>query len=196
MRKGPRTLHFAFTDASLTHLGGMVLLQRFCIRLQLRHRLQRQLRLPHRRGDYAPADLILALLFAVIAGLRRLNKTDILQYNGTFLSLLGLERFPDQSSLRRFLKRLSPDAIRQLVRLHDQLRRLLFIAREPRNQFKSTVYIPLDKGVRLSLEPGFQEPDLSAFRKQLSSGRMLFGVRFSGGRVVFDRTKVAELLRL
>lgn len=69
------------------------------------------------------------------------------------------------------------------------------IDREPRNQFKSTVYIPLDKGIRLSLESGFQEPDLSAFRKQLSSGRMLFGVRFSGGRVVFDRTRVAEMLR-
>jgi hypothetical protein len=126
MRKGPRTLHFSFTDGSLTHFGGLVLFQRFCNRLHLRHRLQRQLRLPHRRGDYAPADLVLALLFAVIAGLRRINKTAILQYNGTFLSLLGLEQFPDQSSLRRFLQRLSPDTIRQLVRLHDQLRRLLF----------------------------------------------------------------------
>jgi len=70
------------------------------------------------------------------------------------------------------------------------------IDREPRNQFKSTVYIPLDKGIRLSLESGFQEPDLNAFQKRLSSGRMLFGVRFSGGRVVFDGTKFAELLKL
>ena len=128
MRKGPRTLHFSFTDASLTHFGGMVLFQRFCRKLHLRHRLQRQFRLPHRRGDYAPADLILALLFAVIAGLRRINKTEILQYNGTFLSLLGLDQFPDQSSLRRFLQRLTPDTIRQLVRLHDGLRWQLFAA--------------------------------------------------------------------
>lgn len=131
MRKGPRTLHFSFTDASLTHFGGMVLVQRFCSKLHLRHRLQHRLHLPSRRGDYAPADLILALLFAVIAGLRRINKTEVLQYNGTFLSLLGLERFPDQSSLRRFLRRLTPDNIRQLVRLHDQLRRLLFTAPHP-----------------------------------------------------------------
>ena len=128
MRRGPRTLHFSFTDGSLTHFGGLVLFQRFCRGLDLRHRLQRQLRLPHRRGDYAPADLVLALLFAVIAGLRRINKTEILQYNGTFLSLLGLEQFPDQSSLRRFLRRLTPDTIRQLARLHDQLRRVLFAA--------------------------------------------------------------------
>ena len=86
MRKGPRTLRFSFTDASLTHFGGMVLVQRFCNTLGLRHRLQHRLHLASRRGDYAPADLILALLFAVIAGLRRINKTEILQYNGTFLS--------------------------------------------------------------------------------------------------------------
>ena len=54
--------------------------------------------------------------------LRRINKTDILQYNGALLEMLGLERFPDQSTLRRFLKRLPPESIRQLVRLHDSLR--------------------------------------------------------------------------
>jgi hypothetical protein len=41
------------------------------------------------------------------------------------------------------------------------------IDRVPRNQFKSTLYIPLSKGVRLST--AFQEPELSAFGKQLSS---------------------------
>ena len=126
MPKGLQTLGFAFDEPHLTHFGGMVLVQRFCQRLQLRRRLQRSVRLPHRRGDYRPTDLLLALLFAVIAGLRRLNKTDVLQYNGAFLSLLGLAQFPDQSTLRRSLQRLSPTAIRQLVRLHDQLRRQLF----------------------------------------------------------------------
>lgn len=61
-------------------------------------------------------------MFCVIMGLRRINKTDILQYNGAFLNMLGLNRFPDQSTLRRFLKRLPNDTIRHLVRLHDSLR--------------------------------------------------------------------------
>jgi len=56
-----------------------------------------------------------------MAGLRRVNKTEILQYNGTFLSLLGLSRFPDQSTLRRFLQRMSTHSVRQLVRLRAQL---------------------------------------------------------------------------
>ena len=67
-----------------------------------------------------------------MAGLRRINKTEILQYNGTFLSLLGLACFPDQSTLRRFLKRIPTRAIRQLVALHDHLRAQLFPLPQPR----------------------------------------------------------------
>jgi hypothetical protein len=126
MPKGLRTLHLAFDDSSLTHFGGLILLQRFCKRLDLRRRLQTYVRIPKRPGEFHPADLLLALLYVIMAGLRRINKTEILQYNGTFLSLLGLERFPDQSTLRRFLKRLPPASIRQLVGLHDALRAELF----------------------------------------------------------------------
>jgi hypothetical protein len=131
MRKGLQTLRFSFDEAYLTHFGGMVLIQRFCKQLRLRRRLERTVRLPQRRGDYRSTDLTLALLFVIIAGLRRLNKTDVLQYNGTFLSLLGLPQFPDQSTFRRFLKRLPPETVRQVVRVHDQLRQDLFPLPQP-----------------------------------------------------------------
>ena len=87
MPKGLETLGFSFDELHLTHFGGMVLMQRFCKQVDLRRRLQRTVRLPQRAGDYRPTDLTMALLFAIIAGLRRLNKTEVLQYNGTFLSL-------------------------------------------------------------------------------------------------------------
>jgi hypothetical protein len=70
--------------------------------------------------------MIIVLLYVLIAGIQRVNKTEILQYNGLFLSLIGMKRFPDPTALRRFLKRLSPSAIRQIVRLHDRLRTELF----------------------------------------------------------------------
>ena len=127
MRRGLETLGFSFDEAHLTHFGGMVLMQRFCKQLRLRHRMQRAVRLPQRPGEYRPTDVMLALLFAIIAGLRRLNKTEVLQYNGAFLSLLGLPTFPDQSTFRRFLKRLPTETIRRVVRMHDQLRRELSV---------------------------------------------------------------------
>jgi hypothetical protein len=127
MPKGLRALRFSFTDCHLTHYGGMVLMQRFCNRLRLRWRLQKYVPIPHRLGDFLPSDLILVLLYSLIAGLRRINQTEILRYNGTFLSLLGLEQFPDQTTLRRFLQRMPTQSIRRLVRLHDQLRKEIFV---------------------------------------------------------------------
>ena len=143
MPKGLRTLRLAFTDTHLTHFGGMILLQRFCSKLGLRRLLQRSIQFAQRNANYLPSDLLLALLYAIMAGLRRINKTEILQYNGVFLSLLGLSRFPDQSTLRRFLKRLPPKAIRQLVALHDQLRTQLFALPKPR----TTLVFDLDSVV-------------------------------------------------
>jgi len=126
MRKGLQSLEFSFEADSLTHFGGLFLMQRFCSQLCLRRRLERIVRAAPRWVDFHPADLVLVFLYVLIAGLPRVNKTEILQYNGLFRSLVGLRRFPDQTALRRFLRRLSPKAIRQIARLHDQIRAQLF----------------------------------------------------------------------
>lgn len=127
MPKGLRTLRFSFDEPHLTHFGGMVLIKRFCNQLGLRRRLQRQVPMAARPSGYHPSDLVLALLYSLIAGLSRINQTEILQYNGVFLSLLGLQEFPDQTTLRRFLQRLPTHSIRRLVQLHDQLRQEVFV---------------------------------------------------------------------
>jgi hypothetical protein len=132
MRKGLQTLDFSFEAESLTHFGGLFLIQRFCHKLCLRRRLERILKDAPSWAAYPPADLVLVLLYVLIAGLPRVSKTEILQYNGLFLSLVGLKKFPDQTALRRFLHRVSPQAIRQIARLHDQLRAQLFSLPEAR----------------------------------------------------------------
>jgi hypothetical protein len=143
MPKGLKILGFSFQDPTLTHFGGLVLVQRFCQKLGLRRQLQRCVKVPQRRDDFQAADLLLALVYVQIAGLRRVSKTQILQYNGAFLSLLGLDRFPDPTSLRRLLHRLQPVTIRQLVRMHDRLRRQLFGMTAPR----TTLIFDLDSVV-------------------------------------------------
>src|SRR5512136_699912 len=116
MRKGLQTLEFAFDGDALTHFGGLFLIQRFCNKLRLRRRLQRILKAAPHWIDYRPEDIIMTFLYVLIAGIQRVNRTEILQYNGLFLSLIGLKRFPDQTALRRFLRRLPPPATLQLVR--------------------------------------------------------------------------------
>jgi hypothetical protein len=132
MPKGLRNLRLAFDESQLTHFAGMALIHAFCTRLGLKWLLQHALRPAPRSRDYHPAELLLALLYAIIVGLDRINATQILQYNGAFQRIVGLPRFPNATALRRFLKRLRPRHIRQLVRLHDQLRQALFARPRPR----------------------------------------------------------------
>ena len=126
MPKGTQKYHFTFGETHITHFGGMWLIQRFCKKLKLKKLLQDHLRYPQIARKYHSSELILTLLFTIIMGMRRINKTEILQYNGAFLEMLGLEKFPNQSTLRRFLKRLPTKTIRQIARLHDSLRLYLF----------------------------------------------------------------------
>jgi hypothetical protein len=126
MPKGLRNIQVLFEGTHLTHYGGMLLIHRFCKKLRLKKLIQDNVRVSYQNQRYHSSELILALLYAIIMGLKRINKTEILQYNGFFLEILGLSRFPDQTTLRKFLKRLSPQAIRQLARLHDSLRAYLW----------------------------------------------------------------------
>jgi len=136
MPRGLQTLEYSFEGDALTHFGGLFLIQRFCNKLRLRRRLQRILKSAPHWIDYRPEDMIMTLLYVLIAGIQRVNKTEILQYNGLFLALAGLKKFPDQTALRRFLRRFPPDAIREMVRLHDRLRMELFAIPEQRSQLE------------------------------------------------------------
>lgn len=136
MRKGLQRLDFSFDGEALTHFGGLFLIQRFCNKLCLRRRLQRMLKSAPHWVDYRPEELVLTLLYVLMAGIQRVNKTEILQYNGLFLALVGLKKFPDQTALRRFLRRLPPAAIREMVRLHDRLRAELFSLPQGRTQLE------------------------------------------------------------
>src|SRR3989338_1591908 len=126
MPKGLRNLPITFEEPHLTHFAGMALIHAFCNRLGLKRLLQQALRPSPRYRDYHPTEMLVALLYAIIAGMERVNETQILQYNGAFQKIVGLSRFPDQTAIRRFLKRLTPKQIRQIVGVHDLLRQRLF----------------------------------------------------------------------
>jgi hypothetical protein len=133
MPKGTRKVNFVFDEDQLTHYGGVWLVQQFCDRLRLRSLLTRCVKIEQRADDYPPSELLLALLFTIIIGLRRINKTETLRYDGALLAMLGLDQFPEAGTLRRFLKRLPPANIRQIAQLHDSLRAWLFYLPEERH---------------------------------------------------------------
>ena len=63
MKKGLQSLEFSFEADSLTHYGGLFLIQRFCHKLDFRRRLQRLWRAAPDWSEFDPVDLVLLLLF-------------------------------------------------------------------------------------------------------------------------------------
>lgn len=129
MKYGPKNLKISFTGTNLTHFGGLYLLQRFFQKLNLRYLLSHHIRFPQRNNHYSIAEEILALLYPIILGLGRIETSYILKHNGVFQYLTGLPSFPNPTTLRRFLLRMSPTALLKLRRLHDKL--LLIIIQKP-----------------------------------------------------------------
>jgi hypothetical protein len=128
MPKGPRKFHFSFERSGLTRFGGLSLFQSFCKSLGLRHFLQLYVRWPdYQHRGYHPADLFLAHLFAIVAGIGRIENAQSLIHNGLIPPLLGLPEFPHRDTLRSFLWRFGCQELRSLVAAHDRLRQELFL---------------------------------------------------------------------
>ena len=127
MPKGLRKFHFLFEKTGLTRFGGLSLFHLFCKSLGVRHFLQLYVRWPdYHHREYHPADLFLAHVLAIVAGIGRVENTQSLIHNGLIPPLLGLANFPHRDTLRTFLWRFDPENLRSLQTAHDKLRSALF----------------------------------------------------------------------
>ena len=132
MGKAIQNVKFSFEDPTLTLFGGMLIFQRFCRKLGLKRRLQRHIPWKRRNSLYHPAEMVLTILYTMTAGMKRISDTRILHYNNCFQNLLGLKNFPKTSTLREFLKGLTPLELKGIIRVHDFLRQKMFVLPEPR----------------------------------------------------------------
>ncbi len=127
MPKGLQKIEFSFVAGGLTRFGGITLFQQFCKSLALRRFLQTFIRWPiYCRKKYHPADLFLAHLFAIVAGIGRIQNTRSLITNGLLPSLLGLSNLPHRDTLRDFLWRFTPKTLLNLQTAHNKIRQNLF----------------------------------------------------------------------
>jgi hypothetical protein len=122
MPKGLRNIEFSVDGEGLTRFGGLSLFQQFCKSLGLRRFLQRRILWPNHSRKYHPVDLFLIHLYAIAAGLGRIENTQSLQHNGLLPALLGIPEFPHRDTLRTFLLSTTPQSLRSFQRAHDRLR--------------------------------------------------------------------------
>jgi hypothetical protein len=130
VKRSPKGLKISFSGRSLTHFGGLFLLQRFFQKINLRYLLNRHLQFTQRNNRYSIAEEILALLYPIILGLGRIETFHLLKQNGVFQYMTGLPAYPNPSTMRRFLMRIAPLALNRLRKLHDKL--LLLMIQKPK----------------------------------------------------------------
>ena len=125
MARGPKNLAVSFTADGLTHFGGLLLVQRFLQRLGLRSVFGDAIRFPQRNERYSISEQLMALLYPLILGLGRIETTEPLRRNGVFQYIVGLDGYPEATTLRRFLHRFGGAGLAPFCRLHDRYRTAL-----------------------------------------------------------------------
>lgn len=126
MTKGIKKFHISFGESAITHYGGLLLIHQFCQKLKLKHLLQTYLKSYPKHQEYQDSEIIIFIFYFIISGVLRIHNTLPLQFNGVFKKLLGLETFPNPTTIRRFLHQLPPKSIRQIVKVHNLLQQKLF----------------------------------------------------------------------
>jgi hypothetical protein len=121
MPRGPRKLAIVGRPDSLTRYGGVYLLHRFFSHIGLKRALVRHFPVGRRNSHYSTGELVLAMLYPIILGVKRLETTRLLRTNGLFQYLTGLESYPHATTLHRFLKHTAQGLISRLRSLHDKL---------------------------------------------------------------------------
>lgn len=143
MASSSKTVAVSFSGRTLTHFGGLVLLQQFFHRLGLRRLLTRSIRFSQRNNRYSVSESLLALLYPILLGLGRIETTRLLKHNGVFQYLTGLPVYPDPQTLRRFLVRFAEAGLTDFLALHDRLRQQMIAA----PQSPTTLIFDLDSTV-------------------------------------------------
>jgi hypothetical protein len=108
---------------TLTRYGGVYLLHRFVSAIGLKHALAQHFPRSRRNSHYSTGELVLAVLYPIILGIKRLETTRLLRTNGLFQYLTGLHSYPHATTLRRFLGQTAPTLVPRLRALHDQFLR-------------------------------------------------------------------------
>lgn len=121
-RTGSRKVQVSFTAGQLTHFGGVYLLHHFLQKLQFRTFLSRRLQIQERNNHFSMTERLFALMYPMILGLERIELSMLLGTNGVFQYLTGLPRFPNPTTLRRFLAAKAHVLLPRLHIAHNLLR--------------------------------------------------------------------------
>lgn len=134
-RTGSKNVNISFTAGRLTHFGGVYLIHRFLQALRIRTFLCFRFRLDERNRFFSTTEHLFSLLYPMILGLNTIECSALLGSNGVFQYLTGIPRFPNPTTIRRFLVRTAPVLLPKLCTAHDELRSRFLVLPSARSSY-------------------------------------------------------------
>ncbi|MCP4150638.1 MAG: hypothetical protein GY757_23025 [bacterium] len=94
-----------FTEKNLTGNAGLVHLGRFVKKLRLKELLEKHISIERAdNASYQAADIIIMLLFAVLAGAKHMNHVVIIRADSVLRTIFNWAKFPADCTFGRIFK--------------------------------------------------------------------------------------------
>jgi len=111
----------SFTGKNLTRFGGAGLVRRFFDKVGILSCMKGLGTQKRRRDDYCPADMCLSLLYGLFLGIFRPSHMMELRADKVFQKITALGSFPSQSTISRFLARITVHKAEQLAAINTEM---------------------------------------------------------------------------
>ena len=121
LRRIKRDFSIQFGCEQLTSYGGLELLRRFLVLIDLRARIQCVFAAQPLGGDYGACQLVLLVIGLLVVGARRLGHLRYVAKDPLFARLCGLSRIPSDRTVANWLKQFTHSSLRALTRLNSEL---------------------------------------------------------------------------
>jgi Transposase DDE domain group 1 len=116
-----KDIQVEFTGKNLTKFGGMQLVKKFLRGLRVKEELESAVRIEKRDGKFSVGGMLICLIYALILDMKRQSDTLMLRLDKVFQKIAGLDDYPVQSTISRFLKRFRVDTAKGIANVNHSL---------------------------------------------------------------------------
>ncbi|MGE5445604.1 MAG: transposase, partial [Ignavibacteriales bacterium] len=119
--KSHSDIRVEFTGKNLTKFGGIQLVRKFLRRLKVEKEFEGTVTIEKRESKFSVAEMLVSLLYAVTLDIRRQSDTLMLRLDKSFQKIAGLDDYPVQSTISRFLKSFRVETAKGIAHVNHSL---------------------------------------------------------------------------
>jgi DDE family transposase len=116
-----KDIRVEFTGKNLTKFGGIQLVKKFLRGLKVKEELTNAVGMEKRDGKFTVGGMLTSLIYALILDMRRQSDTLMLRQDKVFQKIAGLDDYPAQSTISRFLKSFRVETAKGIAKVNHCL---------------------------------------------------------------------------